>query len=129
MPTTIQGMLGFGIRIAVAASWIVLWAIVLREFGIPVFGRSPDRREIHRQRALGMGQVRYVIVEGILGMGFAFGLAMVAGDFVSRPSDGWIRAVCRLLLFAIMFGWLVGYDGWVQLRGPVPFPPESLQKK
>ncbi|HLW53742.1 MAG TPA: hypothetical protein VKW06_12960 [Candidatus Angelobacter sp.] len=122
-------MIGFAIGATAGFVWGFLWAAVLRAAGIPVFGRSPEQREIRRQRYLRMGQARYMFVEGILGFGFACGLAIAVSDFIEYPSQGGIRAVCEFVFLALMLGLWHGSDGWAKLRGPVPFPPESLRGK
>lgn len=122
-------MLGFMIGLAAGCLWLLLWGLVLRAAGIPVYGKSPEQREMRRQRLLRMGRVRYVVVEGILGFGVAFGLAMTVSEFIRHPAEGWIYAVGNFVVFAVVFGLVHSIDGWAKVRGAVPFPPKSLGEK
>ena len=127
-------MLGYVISIAIGVAigslWLFLWALVLRVSGIPVFGKkSPEQREMRRQRLLRMGHVRYVVVEEILGFGVALGLGMTVSEFIRHEAHGWIYAVCKAIVFAVLFGLVSSIDGWARVRGAVPFPPESLGEK
>lgn len=122
-------MLGFVIGLAAGFLWFILWTLMLRAAGIPVFGKSPEQREMYRQRFLRMGQARYVVVERILRHGVAFGLALAVSGFIRHPSDGWIYAVWSTVVYAVISGLVYSVDGWARVRGPVPFPPESLREK
>jgi hypothetical protein len=66
--------------IAVGFAWLVIWGWVLRAFGIDFFPRriaffprQTKDRDGRRERIKQMGQMRYVLIFGVLGSGLAFG--------------------------------------------------------
>lgn len=60
-----------------------------------------------------MGQLRYVLLAGVLRSGFAFALAMVTLDLLldGIPHDWHIEAV-KLGFFSLFFGVIDGAVGW-----------------
>ena len=78
-------LLSSAVGIAVAIAWMATWTIIFRALGIPVFKRGPQERASRKERILQMGKLRYILVFGVLGYGFAFGLGVaIAGADISR---------------------------------------------
>lgn len=77
--------------VAVAFAWLVLWAVSLHAFGIPVLKRNPEEREARKERLRAMGKWRYVLIFGVLGSGLGFGLGIVVANMIGTPHfRGWI---------------------------------------
>ena len=118
------------VGVAVAIAWIALWAVSLHAFGLPVFNRSPEERAARKERILGLGKLRYVLIFGVLGKGVGFGLGIVVANMVGRQHfGGWIEAAVHLVLSMVVFGLWSGITTWNQFRGEVPFPPHYPPQK
>jgi hypothetical protein len=107
------------------------FALVGNLGGFPSYiGFSPFRRKIEdrasrRQRLKRLGKLRYILTFGVLGPGFAFGLAMITMDFLSNRSRGWVSESIKFAFCAVFFGLFQGFGSWRnELRDPVPFPPD-----
>ena len=76
--------------VAVAFAWMAIWISASRVFGIPVFAfgipmmRNPEELAARRQRILQMGKLRYILIFGLLGNGFAMGLGIAAAQMMSH---------------------------------------------
>jgi hypothetical protein len=70
------------------------------------------------------GQLRYVLIFGVLGYGLAFGLVITAIDFLTNGSFHFRSAVLKLMFDAVLFGGFQGAWTWTEFRYPVPFPPK-----
>ena len=110
--------------LAVAFAWLAIWALVLRAFGIEFFPRLAKDPAGRRERIKQMGQLRYVLVFGVLGSGLAFGLAMTTFDALANRSFRWTSDTAKLVLLTVLFGLFQGALNWSQFRDPVPFPPK-----
>ena len=89
---------------------MVLWRVALAAFGFPIIPRSPEARAIYRRRKLEMGKARYMVLFGILGYGFGFGLALTASD-ITMVGASWLTAV-RFLFGVLFFGIWMGLRNW-----------------
>src|SRR5450755_583979 len=111
--------------VAVAFAWLAIWAGFLHIFGFSPLRRKTEDRASRRQRLKRLGKLRYILTFGMLGPGFAFGLAMIAVDFLSNASRGWVSASIKFAFFAAVFGLFQGFGSWRrEVRDPVPFPPD-----
>jgi hypothetical protein len=79
--------------IAVGFAWLVIWALVLRAFGIAFFPRriaffrrQAKDRDGRWERIKQLGQLRYVLIFGVLGYGLFLGLAITTADFLDSGS-------------------------------------------
>jgi hypothetical protein len=99
------------------------WTIILRALGIPVFKRGPQARASRKERILQMGKLRYILVFGVLGYAFAFGLGVaIAGIIDNHSIRG--RVAVTIVLWSLLGGYFQGVKNWNQLFGKeVPFPP------
>lgn len=77
-----------------------------------------------------MGQIRYVLIFGVLGSGLAFGLAITTADFLD---SGFFRstsiAIAKLVFLTVLFGLFQGFRTWgefraIQFRFPPKYPSE-----
>lgn len=110
--------------VAVGLVWIVLWSALLRGFGFDVVQPGTEDCAKRRERLKRLGKLRYFLIYGMLGSGFAFGLAMITIDFVSHRFAGWASQLIKFVFLAVCFGAFQGYWGWSRaFRNPVPFPP------
>src|SRR5438309_11589476 len=111
--------------IALAFAWLAIWAGFLH---IHIFGFSPFRRKIEdrasrRQRLKRLGKLRYILTFGVLGPGFAFGLAMITTNVLGSLSRGWVSESIKFAFYAVFFGLAQGFTGWrIEVSDPVPFP-------
>jgi hypothetical protein len=111
--------------VAFACAWLAIWAAFLHMFGFSPFPRKIEDRATRRQRLKGLGKLRYVLAFGVLGPGFAFGLAMITMDFFGDRSRGWVYESIKFAFYAVFFGLFQGFGGWRnEVRDPVPFPPD-----
>jgi len=118
------------IGVAVAFSWTAVWALVLRVLGIPALGRTEEQRALRKHRICRMGKLRYIIVFGVFGSGFAFGLGFSVAGVAARVSSSWGQAAATFVSTSLVFGCLNGLRTWNEnYRGPVPFPPHYPQLK
>lgn len=120
----LEFVISIAIGIAVVGAWMAAWALVLRAFGIPALMRSPEERAARKQRILQMGKVRYVLIFGVLGSGFGFGLGIAAATMMTHDSANWSRAAAIFGGVALLGGCFNGVRGWNQLfHVEAPFPP------
>ena len=107
-------MFGFtqyaAISAAAAFVWIALWRVALGAFGFPIMARTPEARASYRRRQLDMGKARYMVVFGILGYGFAFGLSLSVPDMTVHGAR-WLTAI-RFLFGVLFFGIWMGLRNW-----------------
>ena len=116
----VELVISIAIGVVVSAAWMVLWALVLRAFGIPVLGRSPEKQAAKKQRILQMGKLRYVLIFGVLGSGFGLGLGMATAII---HVDDW-RAAAIFGTSGLLLGCFHSVRDWNQLfRTKVIFPP------
>ena len=109
--------------LAVGFAWLVILALVLRAFGIDFFFRQTKDHDERRERIKQLGQLRYVLIFGVLGYGVAFGLTITTTEFL----DGyfpWTSAVRHVVFWTVSYGLLQGIWTWSEYRDPVPFPPK-----
>lgn len=75
-------------------------------------------------RILRLGKLRYTLIFGVLGAGFAMGLGSAVGTLIANEAGGWGKAAFRFVLWIVGFGWMLGVRQWNEShRGEVPFPP------
>jgi O-antigen/teichoic acid export membrane protein len=119
----LEFVISVAIGVAVAAAWMAVWALMLSAFGIPVLMRSLEERAARKERILQMGRVRYILIFGVLGSGFGFGLGIAAATMMTHDSANWGRAAAIFGAVSIG-GCFNGIRGWNQLfHTEVPFPP------
>lgn len=110
----IAAVLGFAQSLAMSAAaalvWMVLWRVALGAFGFPIIARTPEARATYRRRQLDIGKARYMVLFGILGYGFAFGLALSVPD-MSLHGARWLTAI-RFLFGVLFFGLWMGLRNW-----------------
>lgn len=111
--------------IAFAFAWLAIWAGFLHIFGFSPFRRKIEDRASRRQRLKRLGKLRYILTFGVLGPGFAFGLAMITTDVLGNLSRGWASESFKFAFSAVFFGLAQGFMGWRnEVSDPVPFPPD-----
>jgi hypothetical protein len=111
--------------IAIGFVWLAIWAGFLRIFGLSSFRRKIEDRASRRERLKRLGRLRYILTFGVLGPGFAFGLATTITDFLGNLSHGWVSESIKFAFYAMFFGLFQGFSGWRnEVRDPVPFPPD-----
>jgi hypothetical protein len=115
--------------IAVGLAWLVLWDRLLLGRGVHLLQRKAEDRARRRERLKQMGKLRYVLLFGVLGYGFAFGLALTVADYIGRNAFGWTRELSRLVFLALVFGLFQGFRNWGEFRDSVPFPPNYPAQK
>lgn len=115
--------------VTVTLAWLAVWALVLRAFGIAFFRprQAQDRAE-RRERINQLGQLRYILIFGVLGAGLAVGLGLTIGDFLADGSFSWTRAIVKVAFFTVGFGLFQGFRTWSEIRDPL-FPPKYPQAK
>ena len=110
--------------VAVAVTWMAVWALLLRAFGFPILCKSSEERATRKERILAMGKWRYVLTFGVLGMGFALGLGNVVASIMEGSHFSWMPAGIQLALWMVFCGLWNGVMKWNQtFRAEVPFPP------
>lgn len=62
------------VGVAVAFAWMAVWALALRAFGVPLLMRTPEERNASKQHIFQIGKLRYILIFGVLGSGFGYGL-------------------------------------------------------
>jgi hypothetical protein len=119
-----------GIGLAASVGWLAIWTLALRAFHIAYFARTPEETAARRERIIGMGKRRYILIFGVLGFGLAFGLGIAIAGIVAHESAGWVGAAIKVVLVSLLGGWWHGARTWNEsFRGEVPFPPPFLFKK
>jgi hypothetical protein len=119
-----QIIIPVAIGVAAALGWLVMWTFALRVFDIPFLVRTSEQRATRRQLIVRMGKLRYTLIFGVCGYGFAMGLGNAIAGVVAHDSLGWAGAAIKLVLWAGLFGWWHGVTTWnTSFRGEVPFPP------
>ena len=111
--------------LAFSFAWFAIWAGFLHIFGLSPFRRKTEDRASRRQRLRRLGKLRYILTFGLLGPGFAFGLAIITMDFLGSLSRGWVSESIKFAFNAVFFGLFQGFVGWRnEVRDPVPFSPD-----
>ena len=119
-----------GVAVAVALVWMAVWALALRAVGIPVSMRTPEERNARKQRIFQMGRLRYILVFGVLGSGFGYGLGISIALMVSRGHYDWGYAAIMFGGISLVVGLMNGVRAWNQLfRVEPPFPPHYPTSK
>lgn len=122
IPVAVGTVIGF--------AWMVVWALVLRAFGIQTLTRTPEERATRKQRILQMGKFRYIVIFGVLGNGFALGLGIGIALMTSRPRYDWGLGARIFGAMALVAGCMNGIRTWNELfRAEVPFPPHYPPSK
>ena len=111
------------VGIAVGLAWLVLWDRLLLGGGVHLLQGKAEDRARRRERLKEMGNLRYVLVFGVLGYGFAFGLALTVADYIGRNALGWTGELSKFVFLAVGVGLFHGFRTWGEIRDPVPFPP------
>jgi len=112
------------VSLAVALCWIGIWDRVLRAFGIPLFGRTPEERATRRERIVRMGKFRYIVMFGVLGFGFAFGIGMVGYDLLRFGMSDLFSKLGKFLVLSVLWGWLHAASEWNEsFSDKDQFPP------
>jgi hypothetical protein len=109
--------------IAVGLAWLVLWEGLVLAPGVPFLIRKAEDRARRRERLKQMGKLRFVLLFGVLGYGFAFALALTIADYIGRNSFDWTRELSKMVFLSVVFGLISGFRNWSEFRDPVPFPP------
>ena len=113
IPVAVGTVIGF--------AWMVVWALVLRAFGIQTLTRTPEERATRKQRILQMGKLRYTLIFGVLGSGFGLGLGIATA--IIHDSDDW-RAAVICGTAGLLPACFNSVRAWNQLfRTEVMFPP------
>jgi hypothetical protein len=116
--------------VAVAFVWLAIWTVALRVCGILVFSRIPEERASRRERLLRLGKLRYVLIFGVFGYGFALALGIAIAGLIGHDSTGWVGAASKVVLLSLLGGWFHGARTWNEaFRDPVPFPPDYASLK
>ena len=111
------------VGVAVGLAWMAIWTRLLQAFGIAPIQRKVENDGSRRERLKLLGKLKYVLIFGMLGSGFAFGLAMITIDLVNHRSDGWLSELIKFVFLAVCFGVFQSLWGWHRVfRDPVPFP-------
>jgi hypothetical protein len=76
-------VVSIAVGVAVYIAWIALWVLARRAFGIPVLKRTSEEPGA-RRRILQMGKLRYILIFGVLGNGFALGLAIAVATMTAH---------------------------------------------
>jgi hypothetical protein len=124
MTIVLKFVVSIGFGIAVYIAWIALWVLALRAFGIPVFKRTPEETGTRTRRILQMGKLRYILIFGVLGNGFAFGLGIGVATMTAHHSANWGRAAAIFGAVSLLGGCFHGVRTWNHLfHTEVSFPP------
>ena len=112
------------VGVAVAFAWMAVWALALRAFGVPLLMRTPEERNARKQHIFQMGKLRYILIFGVLGSGFGYGLGISIALMVSRGHYDWGYAAMMFGAISLLVGLMNGVRAWNQLfRVEPPFPP------
>jgi hypothetical protein len=84
-------VVSIAVGVAVYIAWIALWVLARRAFGIPVLKRTSEEPGARRRRILQMGKLRYILIFGVLGNGFAFGLAIAVATMTAHHFANWVE--------------------------------------
>ena len=115
--------------IALGLAWLALWNYLLRALSMPLLSRKGEDRAVRQEHLKRMGKLKCILLYGVLGFGFAFGLAMTVADYIGSDSFHWIFELLKLVFLAVAFGLFQGMQTWDDVRGPVPFPPNYPPQK
>lgn len=117
------------VGVAVGLAWMAIWFAALRVFGVPVLMRTAEERASRKQRILEMGELRYILIFGILGNGFALGLGISIALMMTHSHDSGLAATVFGAV-ALASGCANGLRTWNGLfRAKVPFPPHYPPSK
>jgi hypothetical protein len=120
----LEPAISIAVGVAVAFAWMAIWMAGLRVFGIPVLIRTPEERAAQKQRILQMGKLRYILIFGVLGNGFALGLGIAIAIMTDRHSVDWRLAATIFGAVSLLSGFFHGVRTWNRLfHTEVPFPP------
>ena len=118
------------VGVAIAFAWMAVWALALRAVGVPVLMRTPEERNARKQWVLQMGKLRYILIFGVLGRGFGYGLGISIALMVSRGHYNWGYAATMFGTISVVVGLMNGIRAWNQLfRVETPFPPRYPTSK
>jgi hypothetical protein len=118
------------VGVAIAFAWMAVWALALRASGIPVLMGTPEEVASRRKRIIKMGKFRYLLIFGVLGKGFAFGLGLSIALMMSRGHYDWGYGATMFGAISLLGGLLNGMRAWNQLfRVETPFPPHYPASK
>ena len=109
-------------------AWVVFWDYLLRAHNIPFLHRKREDRDRRRERLKQLGKLKYFVLFGVLGYGFAFALAMTVANGI-RHAFSWTSELLELPFLAVLFGLIYFFQHWDEIRGPVPFPPNYQPPK
>jgi len=117
-------VVSIAVGVAVYIAWIALWVLARRAFGIPVLERTSEEPGARRRRILQMGKLRYILIFGVLGNGFAFGLGIAVATMTAHRSANWGRAAAIFGAVSLLGGCFHGVRTWNHLfHTEVSFPP------
>jgi ABC-type Fe3+ transport system permease subunit len=122
----LESVIAIAVGVAIAFAWLAIWVVVLRAFGIPVLTRTPEEQAVKKQHILQMGKLRYILIFGVLGNGFALGLgiAIAIAVIMKHGSANWGEAATIFGVVSLVTGCINGMRTWSDLfRKEVPFPP------
>jgi hypothetical protein len=101
------------IVIGVMLSWLAIWAFVIRLWlGFPGLSRKPEDRLRVRQWIKKIGRLKYTIIYGVFGAGFAFALGMTTFDWLGPERGSWGWLVAKFLFLSTSFGVPMGPVNW-----------------
>ncbi|MGB8065706.1 MAG: hypothetical protein WCF26_27725 [Candidatus Sulfotelmatobacter sp.] len=123
-------VISVAVGVAIGLAWMVVWAFVLRAFGIPTLARTPEERATRKERILQMGKLRYILIFGVLGSGVAYGLGIGIALMTSRHRYDWGLGATIFGAVALVTGCMNGIRTWNErFRVEVPFPPHYPPSK
>jgi hypothetical protein len=113
------------VGVAIAFAWMAVWALALHASGIPVLMRTPEDIASRKQRIIKMGKFRYILIFGLLGYGFAFGLGISIALMMSRGRYDWVYGATMFGAISLVGGLMNGIRAWNHLFSvQTPFPPD-----
>ena len=111
------------VGVAIGFAWLAIWFVVLRAFGVPVLMRTSEEQASRKQYILRLGKLRYILIFGVLGAGFGYGLGISTALMMLHGYD-W--GLCAMIFgtVALISGCMNGLSSWkAMFRSEAPFPP------